>query len=234
MMIRFAPACVIITLAAAAAAQPACDILVIEGRGYDARYGTPRWSQMTTLINSSFASVTVAPDMTNLASMLTYDCIWVDQRLDETLPAAEAANLQAYLATGRRVAMIGENGNWPKWNASILSITGGSVANAFFSGVIPPVAAHPLTAGVAGVNVVVGSTISGGGTQLFADNFAPLDGPSQNFLTIFDSNLFDTAVIGGSSNQRFAENIMGWLCIPAPSSVSLALAGLIAVGRRRR
>ena len=72
--------------------------------------------------------------------------------------------------------MIGENTNWTQWDTQIVGLFGGTVANAISNGFSATITAHPLTAGVSGINIPTGGLVASGGTSLFAQNVATLWG----------------------------------------------------------
>src|SRR4030042_1651803 len=73
-------------------------------------YGYSAWDNMTAALNAQFSTVTVVPNFQNLALMLGYDRLWLDQRWTSgSLTATEISNIGAFIATGRRVVLMGEN-----------------------------------------------------------------------------------------------------------------------------
>lgn len=199
---------------------------------YDARYGTTRWSDTTSYIDSTFSSVTLGGDISDLNALLTFDRLWLDQRFDAPLSNDEVNNLLAFAATGRRVVIIGENSNWPTWNASVLGAFG-SFVDGDADSIASPVINNDITNGISTVDIISGSTADGG-IELFTQNFATLWGDTDNVLTVLDSNIWDTANLGAADNRLFTQNAIDWLAVPTPSGLALLGLGGIAAVRRRR
>jgi hypothetical protein len=116
----------IITLGASNAL--ATTILVSQGSGNAGYgYGFDRWSTFTSELDAKASSVNVVSDLSDGASLLTYDALMVDQRwTNGMLTSSELSNIAAFIATGKRVFMVGENDSWTAWNNQILGLVGGS------------------------------------------------------------------------------------------------------------
>jgi hypothetical protein len=156
-----------------------------------------------------------------------------------TLSAAEITNLSNFLASGRRVTIVGEGNFFDTWNNSILSfaqtIAGGAppTLGAPFNGDVSPVVSNELTEGVGTFNLQGGGiVVGGGGTALFDHNFATLW--SSNLLTVFDAQVFRNLTPAGSGDAIFRDNVADWLGAPAaavPGPIAGAgLPGLILAG----
>jgi len=180
-------------------------------------YGGASWPGMTAALDAAAASVTVTPDLENLAYMLTFDSLWVDQRWDDgSLTANEMANIVDFIATGRPVVMIGENDNWIPWNDQILGVAGGSFAGET-NGILNTTTAHPLTAGVSQVEVVLAGTADSG-LSLFDQNVMTIWSGAGNdsVLTILDVNAASEAW-GSVDNTVFFTNVASWVACPEGS-----------------
>jgi hypothetical protein len=206
-------------------------------------YGLFDWEVMTADLNTAFGgagNITVdASPLNNLAFMLTFDRLWITARQpgDPGLSAAEQANVAAYIATGRRVAMIGENSAWNAWNQSILAPVGGTYGGATTSSVLTPAIVHELTAGVSSLFTIADGVVASGGTSVFDQNVVTLWGGAQNALSILSVNIQDDDYGANLDNPTFRTNVATWLAgsgqnVPEPSSVVLLAAGLLALASR--
>ena len=199
-------------------------------------YGFPRWSIFNADIDAQFDDVQTTSDFSNLAQVLAADAIMLDQRWDNgVLGAAEAANITAFAATGRRVLLFGENDAFLPWNNQILSIVDGTYNNET-SGLTVPVAIEPtLLAGVSSVGLVYAgqANVSVGSTALFDQNFATLWRAEQNVLTVLDVNVMDDDYANVLDNAVFANNIAVWLGTPVPEPAAIAIMSpLVLAGMR--
>ena len=77
---------------------------------------------MTTALNNACRNIATTPNFENLAQMLSYNAIWLDARSfgGSLLSANELSNIATFIATGRRVVLMGENTNWTTWDNQIL------------------------------------------------------------------------------------------------------------------
>ena len=199
-------------------------------------YGYYKWGNMTAALNAVFETVDVAPDFENLGQMLSYDRLWLDQRgTDESgasLSANEINNITAFVATGRRLVLLGENNLWTSWNNQILGIGGGTYWS-HYDGTATVIAAHDLTAGVSSVDLRFDGRANGG-TALFDQNWATLWGGDENLLTLLSYNVMWDEDWGVLDNGQFALNVADWLVAPEPATLSLLVLGGLLVTRRRR
>ncbi len=194
-------------------------------------YGGDGWTELTAVIDATFDSVAVVPDLSDLGQVLSFDRLWVDQRwVVGVLTDQELANIAAFINTGRRVVMIGENHTWEDWNNQILGLVGGSHVGQS-SDTANPLNVPPLTDGV-GPIILDRAGVASGGTALFDINWSTLWG--DNVVTALDINVWDDIHWGGS-NAQFGNNVVEWLAVPAPATLTLlGVAGLIGSRRRRR
>ena len=220
-------------LCALTGASAAQDLVVIQGADPSSSrfYGGAGWSQLSADIDAVFNSVNVSANLDDAGALAAADALWVDQRWTAgTLSGSEIAALQAFIDSGRRVVMIGENSVWSTWNTQILSTVGGTFAGDS-NGLATPTGAVPaLTAGVGSIGLSAAGVASGG-TALFDINFATLWG--DNAVSVLDINIWQNTNYSGD-NQQFGRNVIEWLAVPAPGSAALAgIAGLAVVRRRR-
>ncbi|MEO8338006.1 MAG: PEP-CTERM sorting domain-containing protein [bacterium] len=221
-------------------------LYVANGQGtyQDNVFGGPKWVTMTGRLNAAFGAANVSQfsDLNDLATLLTYDRLWVDQRLGPTLSNLEISNIAAFMATGRRTVLIGENQLWHDWNLQLAGLVGGTITDdcSYVAGTVS--FASPLTAGVTTINPACASSATGG-TSLFTNTFATLWGSSLNTLTVLDANIQDDDYGNLGDNAIFNQNTATWLAsstvvaTPEPASLLLVATGLFgvtAVTRRRR
>jgi hypothetical protein len=203
--------------------------------------GGTDWTTFTSMM-TAFHSVFQIPNFTSLPLMLNYDAVWVDQELGNTLSGAEVSNLQDYIASGHRAVLIGENLAWSAWNASLLSVVGGSHTDDCSFAFGTPTSSHSLTAGVTMVQNACGSILGPAGFPdvLFSNNFAALYSlGAGEALVIMDSNWNDNSFIRSVENETFAANVVNWLggtstpAAPEPGVMLLFGSGLVLLVRRR-
>jgi hypothetical protein len=239
---------VILLLMIAGPAITQAATLLISQTGGDYPYGyNSNWASMTLAINSA-VTVTVTSDFSNLAQMNSYDAIWLDQRgTTGTLSATEISNIQSFIATGKRVVLMGENSAWTPWNNQLMSIVGGTyVGQVSGNSPLTPVITNALTAGISTVQPYAWGNVTGG-TPLFSGNFATLWGAGQNVLVILDVNLWDDSGTGwpAADNALFGQNVAAWIggsgpvqSVPSMNQwgmiIFMLLAGLVSVYYLRR
>ena len=213
----------------------ATSLLVEQASPYiDYGYGLGSWNGMTAALNSAFGAGNITVNTTplnNLAYLLSFDRLWITapQPGDPGLTATEIANVQAFIATGRRVVLIGENNSWASWNNSILQTVGGTYTGIDTSDTLTPSIVHPLTAGISSLSTVADG-LAIGGTSLFSENVATLWGPSQNVVSLLSVNVIDDFTGSATGNQQFKINLANWLVVvPEPSAMSLMGLGVMAL-----
>jgi len=235
----------------AATAQPRLGVVRGNYTDSDLTYGTPGWSRVTGALNAGFggaANVEVLDDLTD-ADVSGVDALWIDlRRQSNVLSSAERSIFESFVASGRRVVVIGENIGWQTWDNSFLQSLGGAFAGQQF-GVLSVALAHPLTSGLLDGFRTSSAGSTTGGTSLFSANVATLWGAGQNVLTLLDASAIDDGdwfdpIRGGDSDQaRFVRNTSAWLASPAatvvpePATVVLLGGGLVFLfiaGRARR
>lgn len=182
----------------------------------DSAYGLPQWNNMTAAIDASFATVTTTTELEELGFMLGFDALWIDHRgydhaSVDYLSAGEMANISAFIDSGRRVVMIGENEAWTIWNNQLMSIVGGGFSGADCSSTTAAVVfPHEITEGVSNVRpICVG--LASGGTPFLDVPFVTLWGAQQNVVTILDENAESDGGWTLLDNARFFTNIAEWL-----------------------
>ncbi len=202
-------------------------------------YGLGWWNGMTADLNDAFGAgnVTVnASPLDNLSYLMSFDRLWLTERMDDgsALSALEIANIEAFIATGRRVVLVGENTSWTNWDISILQTVGGTFSGTeVMDAVLTPAIAHPLTVGATDV-VARADGLAVGGTPVFDQNIVTLWGDSQNVVTMLSANIIDDSYGAAPGNVQFKKNLAGWLAggaAKAPDGAStVLLIGLGAVG----
>lgn len=206
-------------------------------------YRLYNWYTFSAALDGQFgaSNVTVSnAAMDNLAALLVYDSLMVVPRqpgVGNALSGTEISVLTAYIATGRRVLLVGENDAWTDWNNSILASVGGSFAGEY-SGYSAAVLTHPLTDGVSQV-YFASDGVASGGASLFAANVATLWGGGQNVLSLLSVNALDDGYWTYGDNAQFGANVAAWLAsggevvVPEPSTFALFGAGILLLGVRR-
>ena len=201
-------------------------------------YGFLHTENFTAEVDTSFDSVTMTASLENLGQLMSYDALLVDQRWRYgSLSETEMTNLEAFIATGKKVVFFGEdssNGYWSTWNAQVMEIAGGELDTTSGSDVVTVIGTDEiLTKDVSSVRTAGAATVKGG-TAFFDRNFATLW--SNNVLTVMDTDVVDDRYWGELDNAAFAGNIADWLAAPVPapaSALGLGLVGLTAMRRRR-
>lgn len=177
----------------------------------DFGYGGSQWDNMTAALNAATSnSFDTAPNFENLSQVLTYDALWLDVRgTVDTLTVSEYNNIQSFIATGKRVVMIGENSSWTAWNQQIVGMNGGSYGGLEANGAANSVISNELTNGAPTLDLPTAGVVSSGGTALYDPNFATLWG--DNVLTVLDINIFADGFWGNANNGIFATNVANWI-----------------------
>jgi len=217
----------------------AANLLVSQGvgmaqTGSDANfYGGSEWTHITADINAKFDSVTVVPNLNDLGQLMSHDRLWIDQRyVGGVLSATEISNIQQFIATGRRLVMMGENNAWTAWNKQILGLVGGAYSGQAGNDIVTALpTVPPLTSGVGPISFVQNSYgLASGGTALFSRNWATLW--NNHALTVLDVNIFHSG--GYPSHDQFSKNVVAWLAVPEPSGFVLCAVALSLLACRRR
>ena len=112
----------LVAAAALAAAMPAQAVNVAnqtpQGEYTSNVLGGTTWTTFTAMFDAVHTR-SALPDFTSLAG---YDAVWVDQELGNALSDAEVASLAAFVGSGHKAVLIGENYAWEAWNASLYSL----------------------------------------------------------------------------------------------------------------
>lgn len=228
--------------AALVAAAPAYAVNVVHQTaqgGYTTNvFGGSAWTGFTAMFDATHTRTAIA-DFSNPAALAGFDAVWVDQELGNALTGDEIMNLGSYIGSGHKAVLIGENNSWVAWNASLMSVVGGSHSDACDWSVGGPLVGGVLTSGVSSVQNICGSLVgaAGGAEILFSNNMAALYSiGSGQALVILDSNWNDDSYLLNEDNQQFAGNVVAWLAtpVPEPSTWLLMVLGLGAVGRLAR
>jgi hypothetical protein len=207
-------------------------------------YGLSSWTGMTSALNSAFGSANItlnASPLSSLAYLMGFNALWITARQpgDPGLSASEISNVQAFIATGRRVVLTGENNSWTAWNNSILSVVGGSYSGIDTSATLTPAIGGPLTAGVSDLATIVDG-VATGGTPVFSQNVITLWGGAQNSVSMLSVNIVDDTYGVAAGNQQFKVDLANWLAgqsgdvVPEPSTYLMLAGGLALVAAARR
>ncbi len=250
-------------LSAASGAVFAGNILIVNGSSTTSEPSTTA-SITSNLQTQCAAGNTFTVSDTRPASLAPYDQIW-DLRFSNASPldAADQAAYLAYLQSGRRMFVMGENSGFMTRNNSIFAFVtaagGGSLT--FVSPNSTQTVNPPFNAPNAVSTITYNNPggVTSSGTGLFATN-AGTDGtavawatgtlgnaPAGSLATVFDVNFMeDTA---SQDSQNFLRNLCGFVAtggaaaspIPtlseyglAGTSLAAALWGLYALRNRRR
>ncbi len=180
-------------------------------------YGGGEWIQMTASIDAAASSVTVSADLEDRPDMLQYDALWIDQRDCDACPGpgaltpTEFDNVKFFIATGRRVVMIGENPNWSAWNGQILGLVDGVFGGEVPEWTLDRATLHELTVGVSSVYVTAGGYCAGDDRiSLFNWSFATL-WKDESVLTLLDVNFMSNEFWNHLNNPEFNNNIAQWI-----------------------
>ena len=225
-----------VTLLAAASRAVAAPLLVSPTPNDDGLgVGGYAWTTMTADLTAAAGGTPPTAVDLSTAPLTAYDGLWVDVRnpdpdpgdsADDALSPAEASALSAYIATGRRVVLVGSNSAYSTWNNSILSLVGGTDGGGLAAGTYSAVAVVPLTAGVPGLYARAGD-VAVGGTTLFSQRVATVWGPARNVLVLLNTIAIGDDDVGKSGNAAFANNLARWAAgtLADPAVLWAATAG---------
>ena len=225
-----------VTLLAAASRAVAAPLLVSPTPNDDGLgVGGYAWTTMTADLTAAAGGTPPTAADLSTAPLTAYDGLWVDVRnpdpdpgdsADDALSPAEASALSAYIATGRRVVLVGSNSAYSTWNNSILSLVGGTDGGGLAAGTYSAVAVVPLTAGVPGLYARAGD-VAVGGTTLFSQRVATVWGPARNVLVLLNTIAIGDDDVGKSGNAAFANNLARWAAgtLADPAVLWAATAG---------
>jgi hypothetical protein len=175
--------------------------------------GLSSWMSMTMELNRVFGSAQITvhdTPLTDLDYLMGFDRLWITFSEAYLLSDAEVANVQTFIATGRRVVLPGDA--FAPWNRSILRTVGSTYPGLFTSGLLTPAYQHPLTTGVTSLDTDSAGLAGPGGISLFNENVVTLWEPAQNVVSVLDVNAIESGWITDTpGNQQFRENLAEWL-----------------------
>ncbi len=70
-----------------------------------------RWTDFTSMVNTS-NTITETGNFENLATLMSYDAVWVDQEYGNTLSATEVSNLQNFYNSNDAEVLVILDSNW--------------------------------------------------------------------------------------------------------------------------
>lgn len=195
---------------------PGVDLLVsqgLSGGGSEDFYDGAQWPELTTVLDRAARRVALTPDLEDLEHMLLFDGLWLDQRgLDSSgtalLTSTELNNLETFLATGRRVVLVGGDDSRASWNGQILGAVGGAYGGEASGLGATPVSAHALVEGITSLSLPTVGT-AGGGIPLFDPAFASLWGGTT--LSLLASEGAGSEYWPGGDNEAFFTNVGRWI-----------------------
>lgn len=230
--------------------------IYIENTGFQSRiYGDfpeSSWSIFSDEMDRASGNNVFTGPFTSLSTVLSFDALVFTAResdfVNPAVPTAtELANISAFIDTGRRILLIGENTIWSQWNDAILGLVGGTYSNELLNGPTSPAAglSHELVDGISTIEVLGAGVAdaSPNGIPVFEENFATLWGDNSNVLTVLDSNVWEDSLIDSNNqNSRFLANVADWLAssptsdysIPEPTTLSLLVLSLAGLGFMRQ
>lgn len=201
-------------------------------------YGLGSWTAFDAAINTAFNNnVTLyGSDLNDLNYMEQFDALMVVARqpYGQGLSATEIANITAYIGTGRRVFLIGENSAWASWNNSILATVGGSYSGNDTSNTLNRVVVNDITMN-SPVLYTIADGIATGGVSLYDLNVLTLWG--DNVVSLLSINVLDDSY--GAGNAAFKTDMANWLAssgVPEPGTLLMlgsGIAGVAALLRRK-
>lgn len=126
--------CVLVVLLATVEAG-AESILLRDGiSGYTDDNASNWQFMMSTLDAATNNNVTVVTRLDDLGQMLQHDALWLEKQYPDSdnrqllLTPLEITNIVAFIETGRRVVLRGENEFFEDWDTQLLDLVGGVFA----------------------------------------------------------------------------------------------------------
>jgi len=194
---------------------------------YDEYYlGGYRWSGFTNDLVQTH-SITHLENFEDYSQIEAFDALWLDQEYygSRQLSPIEIDNIRAFISSGHKAVLIGENYSWNTWNNSILEIVSGGFQGACSKAVGYTISDHMLADNVSATQMICGSIVLssvGAPDMLFDNNMAAVYAiGAGEALVVLDVNWVDDDYRSLYDNTQFSYNVIDWLDIPVITLIDI-------------